>query len=113
MAGTPTTSKNSPLAKKASTSCASPPEARSRRVSEQAAAPATSCGARARISSQIGFVHEPSLTRTSAPGSRTGSARRIRLSTSVKIAVFAPIPSASEATATNVNPGLRRSTRSP
>jgi len=113
MAGTPTTSKNSPLAKNASASCASPPEARSSRVYEQAAARSTSCGARSRIASQIGFVHEPSLRRTSAPGSRTGSARRIRLSTSVKMAVFAPIPSAREAIATNVKPGLLRSTRRP
>ncbi len=82
-------------------------------MSEQAAAPSTSCGTRSRIASQIGFVQEPSFRRTSWPGSRTGSARRSRLSTSVKIAVFAPIPSASEAIATNVKPGLLRSMRRP
>src|ERR1017187_2547923 len=49
--------------------------------------------------------------RTRRSGSRNGSGRRITLSTTEKIAVLAPIPRASAATATAVNPGLRRMER--
>ena len=45
-------------------------------------------------------------------GSRTGSRRRSNWSTSVKMAVLAPIPRPSDATAMKVKSGLRRRTRS-
>ena len=48
---------------------------------------------------------------TSCSGCTTGSRRSINWSMSVKIAVLAPIPSASEATATRVKSGLRRKLR--
>ena len=50
---------------------------------------------------------------TRRPGSRTGKDSRRRESNSVKIAVFAPMPSASVRTATAVNAGLCASIRSP
>jgi hypothetical protein len=46
---------------------------------------------------------------TSSCGFRTGSERNRIASASVKIAVLAPIPSASEVTVTAVNSGLWRS----
>ena len=48
---------------------------------------------------------------TSCSGSETGSERTMTASIKVKIAVLAPIPSASAATMTAVNPALRRSVR--
>ena len=55
---------------------------------------------------------EPRLaTITSESGSRTGSRRSSTWSNSVKMAVLAPIPSASEITAIAVKPGERRSER--
>ena len=50
-------------------------------------------------------------SRTSSFGLRTGSSVRSTRSTSAKIAALAPIPSASVATATKVNPGLLRKAR--
>src|SRR5262249_1213903 len=64
-----------------------------------------------------GYVHESlpiaasSVTSASRCGSFTGSERRIRLLTSEKIAVFAPIPRASESTATAVTIGAAASWR--
>ena len=49
---------------------------------------------------------------TSCSGCATGSRRSINWSISVKMAVLAPMPSASEDTATRVNSGLRRKLRS-
>src|SRR5580700_959431 len=49
---------------------------------------------------------------TSCDGSLTGSSRSNNWSTSVKMAVLAPMPRASEPTATKVNSGLRRRLRS-
>src|SRR5271168_4915847 len=46
-------------------------------------------------------------------GSSTGSGFRNTASVRVKMAVLAPMPSASDSTATNVNPGLRASVRKP
>jgi len=48
---------------------------------------------------------------TSRLGSGNGSGRSITACTTVKIAVFAPMPSASVSTAAMVNPGARRSMR--
>src|SRR5947207_12166803 len=48
---------------------------------------------------------------TNRSGSLTGSLRNKIWSISVKIAVFAPIPSASESVATMANSGLRRRPR--
>ena len=48
---------------------------------------------------------------TSRSGSAYGSGRSSTPFTTVKIVVVAPIPSASVATATAVNPGVRRSAR--
>ena len=56
---------------------------------------------------------ELSLKSTSCAGSCTGSDSSSTASNSVKIAVFAPIPSASVSTATAVNPGFCSSTRNP
>ena len=64
-----------------------------------------------RTESPLGRVGSP--TETSSSGARTGSDRSIAASISVKIAVFAPMPSASDSTAMAVNPGLRRSMRTP
>ena len=51
--------------------------------------------------------------RTSWSGSEKGSGRSISASIALKIAVFAPMPSASVSTATTVKPGLFRSERAP
>src|SRR5439155_556051 len=51
-------------------------------------------------------------TMTNCSGFLTGSRRSINWSIKVKMAVLAPIPNASEATATSVNKGLRRKFRS-
>src|SRR3989454_12001952 len=47
-----------------------------------------------------------SETNTSRPGSLNGSGRRRTALTTLKIAVFAPMPSASVSTATAVKPGF-------
>ena len=52
-------------------------------------------------------------TSTSSCGIATGSVRRRTASTSWKIAVLAPVPSASVRIATAANGGLRRSSRAP
>jgi hypothetical protein len=60
------------------------------------------------IASQMGFVQAVRLTSPTIArrcGSLTGKARRSRLSIIEKIAVFAPIPSARERTATAVTTG--------
>src|SRR6185295_2162294 len=103
-------SKYDPLAHSPSTYCVSPPAERSKRVGDQASAPSNS-SRRRRISSQIRYGKLPivvglpvpdRLTLTSRCGSLTGSERRTRLFSSEKIAVFAPIASASDTTATAV-----------
>ena len=48
---------------------------------------------------------------TSRSGSFTGSVRSITALIRVKMAAFAPMPSASDSTATAENPGFRRSVR--
>ena len=55
----------------------------------------------------------PSTARnsTSCCGFFTGSTRRRNSLTRLKIAVLAPMPSASESTATDANPGFSRSSR--
>src|SRR5262249_19489687 len=55
----------------------------------------------------------PKSINASSCGFATGSARNRMASISWKIAVFAPIPRASDSTATAVNIGFRRSWRSP
>jgi hypothetical protein len=50
-------------------------------------------------------------TSTSSCGFLTGSQRSIKASIRLKIAVLAPMPSASVSTITNVKPGLPRKTR--
>ena len=52
-----------------------------------------------------------SYTSTSSSGARTGGRRRMMALTSVKIAVLAPMPIASDSTALTVNPGFWRSRR--
>jgi hypothetical protein len=47
----------------------------------------------------------------SRSGSRTGSPRSMKASTTAKVAVTAPMPTASDNTATQVNPALRRISR--
>ena len=63
----------------------------------------------------LGAVQPPSCSRhisnRSRSGCFTGIGRNSVDSISVKMAVFAPMPRASESTATAVNPGLRRSIR--
>jgi len=51
-------------------------------------------------------------TSPSSSGASTGRGVSRSVFTTPNIAVFAPMPSASESTATAVNPGLRASTRS-
>ena len=48
---------------------------------------------------------------TSRPGSFTGSVRSVTALMRLKMATFAPMPSASSSTATAENPGFRRSVR--
>src|SRR5215471_21465810 len=55
----------------------------------------------------------PKSIYASSCGFATGSARNRMTSISWKIAVFAPIPRASDSTATAVNVGFKRSWRSP
>jgi hypothetical protein len=52
------------------------------------------------------------VTCTSSSGRSTGSERSITASTRPKMAVFAPIPSPSDSTATSAKPGFVRSERS-
>ena len=67
------------------------------------------------MASQIGFVHDvydwPWRTITNCSGCETGSDRRISASTMEKIAVLAPIPSASERMAMSETKGVARSER--
>ena len=64
--------------------------------------------ARLRICSQRGFVKlvvpSPIDRRTISPGFRTGRERRSTASMRLKMPVLAPMPSASDATATTVKP---------
>ncbi len=53
------------------------------------------------------------VSRTNWSGSLTGSDRSNSLSVTLKIAVFAPTPSASVSTATSVKPGLLSNIRMP
>ena len=57
------------------------------------------------------FAPGSSESITNCPGSFTGSARRIKLSTSEKIAVLAPMPRASERMATMETTGVARKAR--
>ena len=52
-----------------------------------------------------------SVNIASEPGSATGSGRQKTASSAVKMALVAPMPSASESTAVITNPGLRRNVR--
>jgi hypothetical protein len=54
-----------------------------------------------------------SRTRTSCSGFGNGSGRSSTASTTLKMAVFAPMPKASVKTTTAVNPGFFQSIRSP
>ena len=78
----------------------------------QAAALSKSPRGSSRIASHSGFENDARpgsrSTCTSAAGSRTGSSRRIRPLTIEKIAVLAPIPSASDKSATSASVGCRR-----
>src|SRR5438552_19120372 len=72
--------------------------------------------ARCRIPSQTGYGYAllgdpPPDTIASRCGSRTGNARRTSVSTSEKIAVLAPMPSASDRTAIAVTTGVAHSER--
>jgi hypothetical protein len=79
--------------------------------------PASTCW-RAAMSRYMGNEIKPSPffwraeTSTSADGSCTGSGRSSRALMNVKIAVFAPMPSASDSTAAAVKAGAWRSPRS-
>jgi hypothetical protein len=57
------------------------------------------------------FTPSTARNRTSSSGFLTGSTRRRKSLTRLKIAVFAPTPRARETTATAVKPGLTRSSR--
>ena len=108
-AGTPRTSKNRPLAQIPSTISVWPLCARLNRPEDHAVAPATrsSC---ARICSHTGLVKDvsssPNWTSASWLGSFTGSVRSTRVSRIEKMAVFAPIPSASDSSAIAVTTGV-------
>jgi hypothetical protein len=65
---------------------------------------------RSRICSNRQYEKEPRMASNSS-GRFTGSERSITASTRPKIAVFAPIPSASVARAITVNPGYRTKDR--
>ncbi len=120
IAGTPSVSNMPPLAQMPSTNCVSPPAARLNRWLLHANSPSYR-SRRDRICSQIGFVHDrrpvpllitvPSVIIASCCGALTGSARSSRLLTSEKIAVLAPMPSASDSTATRETTGVARSAR--
>src|SRR6185503_1148630 len=60
-----------------------------------------------------GLVRVPLNRNTSLPGSVTGNGRSRAAFTTLKIDVFAPIPRASERTATAAKPGLALKTRKP
>ncbi len=82
----------------------------------QANVPSANACCRSRTASQMGLVHDVSPgpgwdTRTSRPGSRTGSGFSARLLRIEKSAVTPPIPSASETTANAVRRGAARSDR--
>ena len=119
--------KNPPLTKSPSARRDSPPDDMSNDVAPHANM-SVSDWPPSRIFSQSGLVSEglapwnepvrPLLfgairTSTICSGWRSGSVRRRTMSSSWKIAAFAPIPSASDRSATAANPGLRRSTRAP
>jgi hypothetical protein len=65
------------------------------------------------VGAPAGVFWLSSHTMTREAGSRMGSGRRSTVSTTVKMALFAPIPRARVATATSVKPGLRTSMRAP
>jgi hypothetical protein len=52
-------------------------------------------------------------TLSTSPGRATGSGRRSSASAKLKMAQLAPMPMASDSTATVVNPGLAASIRNP
>ena len=97
---TPRTSNIRPLTHAAVDDVGLAAVARSKRAADQANAPSATWSWRARIASQIGLVQEPSVSMTSRSGSRTGSDLRTRLLRIENSAVFAPMPSASDSTAT-------------
>ena len=111
-AGTPSVSKNDPLAHSPSTQCVSPPADRSNCEGPHAATPSKRPASRC-SHCQAGKPRPMPPTTARRPGSRTGSGRSMTLLMSEKMAVLAPMPSANVSTATSVNPGLRESRRTP
>src|ERR1051326_6512224 len=101
-----------------STGCVSPPCARLNRTDAQAIAPSNAWD-RCRRLSQIAYVHESPLrfvpltlvTSARRDGSATGSDRSSRPLTMEKMAVLAPMPSASGRIATIETTGVARSDR--
>ncbi len=65
------------------------------------------------VNTDISPVGSDWLKRTNSSGWWTGSSRSVSTSSTEKIAVLVPIPTASERTATAVNAGLLRSIRRP
>ncbi len=108
---TPSTSKSRPLTYAPSTGSLWPFGDRSKLWPAHANAPSNRLS-RTRISSQIGYDHDPLVSSARLAGSRTGSGRRIRLLNIENSAVLAPMPRASVEIATSAKPGLLRSPRS-
>jgi hypothetical protein len=107
-ADTPSTSKYEPLTHISSTKSGMPLSARLKREFDVASAPSKRSWW-PRICSQTGLVQlvgPPLPTTTRRCGSVTGNDLSRRLSRSEKIAVFAPIPSASDKIATAVTTGV-------
>ena len=123
---TPNTRKKSPLTYSPSAYRASPDGERLKRAALHAITPEKACCSLrissywADVSRALRVENQPARMEsfsksieTSSRGFWTGSVRRRIASTSSKIAVFAPMPNASDATATTANPGLFLSCRSP
>src|SRR3989442_2860104 len=114
----PSVSKIPAVVQMPSTNSATPPPARLKRRASHAKALSKRCGRRC-SSCQIGNVNDdwpaesalPPFRSASCCGSLTGSERSSKLFTSEKIAVLAPMPSASDRTATMVTTGVPASWR--
>ncbi len=112
---TPSASNAPPLKRAPFTNCFSPPDAVSNRVHVHASPLSRSC--RRRISCHTCWRTNAapsspfSVSRISRSGSCTGRGRKSVASISEKIAVFAPMPSASERMAAADTSGVARSAR--
>ena len=94
-----------------STGSDSPLDDRSNRSADHANPPSAICPWCARICSQIGLVHESPSSRTRRSGCETGRFLSRRLFRIEKSAALAPIPRASDRTASTVTRGVAHSER--